>query len=63
MIFHFSTRKSNAFLTFSYKIVMILNFLFLKVPVSCSKRYENSPASEKSMILFITPAKMRFPGQ
>ena len=42
---------------------MILNFLFLKVPVSCSKRFENSPASVKSKILFITPAKMRFPVQ
>ena len=42
---------------------MILNFLFLEVPVSCSKRFENSQASVKRKILFITPAKMRFPGQ
>ena len=48
---------------FSYEIVMIWNFLFLKVPVNCSKRFENSPASVKSKILFITPAKMRFPVQ
>ena len=40
---------------------MIFSFLLLKAPVSCSKRFENSPASVKSMIRFITPAKMRFP--
>ena len=42
---------------------MIFPFLLLKAPVSCNKRIENSPASVKSMIQFITLAKRSFPGQ
>ena len=40
---------------------MIFHFLLLKAHVSCSKRFENSPASVKSMIWFIKPAKKKFP--
>ena len=49
--------------TCSYKKVMIYHFLLLKAPIKSSKRFENSAASVKSKILFITPAKMSFPGQ
>ena len=42
---------------------MICHFLVLEAPLSCSKRFENFPASVKSKIRFITPAKMSFPGQ
>ena len=42
---------------------MICHFLLLAALLSCSKRFDNSPASVKSKIWFITPAKMSFPGQ
>ena len=42
---------------------MICLFLKLKAPIWSSKRIENSTASVKSKIRFITPAKKRFPGQ
>ena len=35
--------------------------MLLKTTVSSSKRFENSPASVKRKILFITTAKMSFP--
>ena len=42
---------------------MIFHFLFLKTHVISSNNFENSLASVKGKIQFITPAKMSFPGQ
>ena len=42
---------------------MDYHFLLLKAPIRSSKRCENSTASVKTKILFITPEKMSFPGQ
>ena len=57
-LYHFLIRKSN-----NLSICIFLDkLLFSGIPVSTSKRLENSPASVKSKIQFITLAKMRFPG-
>ena len=56
--FYFSTWKSNEFSLF-LRISNDFALFVSKVPVSCSKRFKNSPGSVKSKIL--TPAKTRFP--
>ena len=40
---------------------MICHFLFLEAPLSCSKRFEDSPAGVKSKIQITTQAIMSFP--
>ena len=69
-IFHFSIQKSNIFLFLTRKSIdlslfirnsnVFFHFLLLKAPLSCSKRFENFLASDKSEIWLITLAKRSF---